>query len=66
LKRSARTSSAKPEALIRSARAPPERRGGDWPWTIPAPAHFEELPPAAEVTFLVGENGTGKTPATSR
>jgi len=47
-----------PEALVRKMVA---RRGEGWPWTIPALAALEELPLSPGVTFLVGENGTGKS-----
>jgi len=46
---------------VRAVRVPPERRGTEWPWTIPAVAGFEELPLSPAVTFLVGENGSGKS-----
>ena len=46
------------EPLVRRVVA---RRGEGWPWTIPALSNLEELELSPGVTFLVGENGSGKS-----
>jgi predicted ATPase len=51
------------QAFLRAVSLPEERAGSGWPWTLPAVLALTgkplELHPG--VTFLVGENGTGKS-----
>jgi predicted ATPase len=51
------------EALVRAVRLRREDipDAGAWPWSLPALRGFEELVLDPAVTFLVGENGTGKS-----
>ena len=46
---------------MRSVRLDPEAGGDDYPFTVPAIRDLGEVEFAQAVTFLVGENGSGKS-----
>lgn len=47
--------------LLRSVRLRDGAPAGSYPWDLPAVRYLERIEPHPKVTFLVGDNGTGKS-----